>query len=190
MKETLEGIKTQGASFCCDGRYIARFDSTKRTIYRSPDINVAELQAINTWAFKKGAQTIIKCADASDFEAHDAGGDKLIENLKDVIGLDVPAAQEEIDKITADVPEITKIVAETETLAFKCLVDMIPMFKNAVKRIHELEHHPSFVGDCPHKICIAFNNHIVALDKELFHGTMAEEMEDVIDVKPTVGGAE
>lgn len=171
---TSEEIKGQKDSMSSDffhlaGRYIARFDSAKKTVYRSPDINTAELQAIHVWATRKFAQTIIKCADDSDFMAHGAGGDKLIESLKDVIAVDVPPT------------ELEKIAKEVETTAFDFCKDAVGLLHDLAWKIHILEEHEEQVdkegylmSECDRSPCRKTIELLTRIDKELFHGTMED----------------
>ena len=159
---TSNGIKGAGDQmstnfFYYSGRYIARFDPAKKTVYRSPDINTVELQAIHVWATRKGSQTIIKCADDSDFVAHDAGGDKLIK-------------ENELDKIASDI----------EKSAFDYCKALIPQLESAIKYFHVKDGHVPEFKRCRHAVCATNHEVNARIDRELFHGTL----EEMTGVKP------
>lgn len=169
-----ETAKTQGDFYFDDnGDYLARFANGVvyyRNRLRGKPLTGDQVAEVNLWAVKMKADILHK-VDASDFEAHDAGGEKLLKEL----GYPPFPVETELDKT------VTVIAVN----AFGFCKEAVPLLVKLVWKDHIADKHlATIVGECDNGYCPDVRELLARMDADLFQGTMADEMDDV---KPVVG---
>lgn len=173
-----ETAKTEGDFYFDDNSdYLARYHNGVvyyRKRLRGKPLTGDQVAEVNLWAVKMKADILHK-VDDSDFEAHGAGGEKLLkETMKDVMSFD---AQSEIDRIKADIAKN----------AFGFCKEAVTLLCKIAWREHFLAKHKiSLMEECDRLYCFDVRRLLTRMDKELFHGTMAD-ITGIDPIKPVVG---
>ena len=210
-------IAEQVAKLISLDRTIAKLYKGK--VFYRPDLRDGELPMVKMFALQKNAVSVSGCATVEAFEAVGQEPDAAPEKHKcpncgsdEILPIGHggllcrrcdktnPAPADVPEKLTMkDVPnndpksksELNKAAADIMVTAFSLCKEAVPLLSSLVWRIHCFEEHEAkMVDECDRAYCNQVKEFFAKLDTELFHDTMADEMEDVIGVKPTVGGAE
>lgn len=77
---------------------------------------------------------------------------------------------------------------EGETTVFALCKEAVILLRDLIWKVHIHDKHKAgTVNECDRSHCAEVKTFFAKLDEELFHGTMADEMDDVIDMEDLTG---